>query len=956
MVDLVGIGLEIRTRGLRQGLRELDNLKRTGTDVERGFSRVSSAARAMGATIAAALGGITITSTVKQIAAFEDAMLGLQAVSGATAQQMETLSRQARLLGATSMHSATQAGEAQRFLAQAGFDVNETLSATPGILNLATAAQLDLGQAADYASNILGGFRLEVGELGRVNDVLAATAASSNTNVSQLADALSYAAPIAANAGISIEETASAIGVLSDAGLQSTRAGTGLLGFIRQVSNLTPAATAALGKYGITAQDVNVETRGLSNVLGTLRKANISTADSFAIFGSEAGPAAQILANGSERVNELTGELGEADGAAARMAQTLGSGLTGSMRGFLSMSQETILALGDSGLSGGFQSVVDTATGVLAVYNDMLPEFAEARGLSDEQAASLETLANVLKGAGAAVGGATTAVIAYRTAMWAAAAAQTAFNTAVRANPIGLALTALVAAGSAVYAYREELGLTAEQYGLTAEQARSFRNEIDGMSNDDMSGALDSLNAELEEATLKAAAAREELANLRSEQAGGSGVLGFSAGTVGREVRGMQALGEAEDRIREIEQRRSIILEEKNRRQEESASTANEMVITAERVTRATNDNTKADKEALKSLRELDRQQQQFASNLQGLEDRIDPAAAAQRRFTQEQILLQTALMNGSITMERYLDLYQKLQDAQLSTQPPSQAYGQGFGGEIASRGTVGQPNAAPGMGIADKQGEMSDLDRWMQNAETNFANFGNLAASTAQTFSQSFGTAFTDVISGQTSMTEGFRSLAQTILTSVISALASMAAQWAALQIAQMAMGQSAAAASVAQAAATGPAIAAAYTPAATMVSLASFGANAPAATAGIASTMAAAQGLALTGMAHDGISNIPQEGTWLLNKGERVLNPQQNADLTSFLAQGGNRQQANGGGVPSITINNIEDSRRAGTAQSRQNQDGGITVDNFVYDMRNDGPMAQTITKTFGVQRKGR
>src|SRR5690625_450768 len=220
--------------------------------------------------LAAGIGGIGFSRIIRETAGFEDSMLGLQAVSRATAQQMKTLEDQARSLGATSMFSAQHAGDAQRFLAMAGLEVNEVLSATPGILRLATAGQIDLANAADIASNVLGGFRLEVEELNRVNDVLAATAAGSNTSIEQLGQALSFAAPLAASAGVSIEETAAASGTLSDAGLQGSRAGTGLVGVSRQLSNVTPAAAAALQSYGVTVADVDVSSRGLGEVLETL--------------------------------------------------------------------------------------------------------------------------------------------------------------------------------------------------------------------------------------------------------------------------------------------------------------------------------------------------------------------------------------------------------------------------------------------------------------------------------------------------------------------------------------------------------------------------------------------------------------------------------------------------------------------------------------------------------------
>ncbi|SEM67361.1 phage tail tape measure protein [Halomonas caseinilytica] len=439
--------------------QSLERTEKAGERVSQGMGVLKTA---IGGAVAAA-GGFSVSRIVSESARFEDSMLGLQAVSSATEKQMKSLEKQARTLGATSAFSAQQAGQAQRFLAQAGFEVNEVLSATPGILDLATAGQMNLAQAADIASNVLGGMRLEVDQLNRVNDVLAATAGGSNTSISQLGQALSTAAPLAASAGVSIEETAAAIGTLSDAGIQAERAGTGLQGIFRQLSNVTPQARDALASYGVSLQDVNIEANGLGPVLESLRDANISTADAFKIFGSEAGAAAQILLNGAGRVQSFSEELNNSEGAAREMALTIGSGLSGSMRAFNSALSESVLQLGDSGLSGGFQSVTDTASGLLSVYNGMLPEFAEANNLTHEQANNLQTMAGALSAAAGATGALGGAYVTTTAATWGFHAAQKALNKVVRANPYVVAATSLVALTGALYGARNatvELGDT----------------------------------------------------------------------------------------------------------------------------------------------------------------------------------------------------------------------------------------------------------------------------------------------------------------------------------------------------------------------------------------------------------------------------------------------------------------------------------------------------------------
>jgi TP901 family phage tail tape measure protein len=376
------------------------HISRLQRELERLDGRGSAATAMMGkfnlalGAISAAAGGLGFSRIIRETASFEDAMLGLQAVSGATTRQMADLEKQARTLGATSMFSAEQAGNAQRYLAQAGFEVNEVLSATPGILKLATAGQLDLATAADIASNVLGGLGLEVSELNRVNDVLAATAAGANTNIQQLGEALSYAAPFASKAGLSLEETAAAIGAMSDAGIQSSRAGTGLVGILAQLADATPKAQSAIEGAGLSMEQLDINSRGLQPVLDDLRGANLGLGEALQIFGREAGAAALNVINASEGVAGFTEELRNAEGAAEEMSLIIGGGLTGSMKGFASMLSETIIGLGrDDGLAAGFQSVTDTVTGMLAVYNGMLPAFAEANNLTETQTDRIETLA-----------------------------------------------------------------------------------------------------------------------------------------------------------------------------------------------------------------------------------------------------------------------------------------------------------------------------------------------------------------------------------------------------------------------------------------------------------------------------------------------------------------------------------------------------------------------------------
>lgn len=535
MADQSRLEIVIDSRGAERNVRnvrgELAQLERGGVQ---SLGNLRSAAMAVTGALAAI--GVTtgVANSLRQIADFEAAMNGLAAVSGATADEMVLLERQARSLGATSQFSAQQAAEAQRFLAQAGFEVNEALGATPGILQLATAGSLDLASAADIASNVLGGMRLEVDQLSRVNDVLAATAARSNTSIEQLGQALSFAAPFAAGAGVSIEEASAAVGVLSDAGIQASRAGTGLVGVIRQLSRITPAAEKALKAAGLSAAQVSIEALGLETVLQNLAQANLDTAAAIEIFGSEAGAAAQVL------INDYRGGIQDAEGEASRMATTLDQGLTPAFKSLGSAISESVLQMGDSGLSGGLERVVRSATGVISVFNGMEREWAAANNVSRDYVDTLRVVAEVAQVAALAVGGRLVVALGQATAAKIAAAG--AATTLVRALALlgGPAGVAIIGA-AALFTFRERLTGVTQAANATDTAVRELAEGIDMTNRAAIEGALIQYNAELFELESQARRAREEIDRLQGASRTG-GALGLDAGQTGAQVRAQQEL------------------------------------------------------------------------------------------------------------------------------------------------------------------------------------------------------------------------------------------------------------------------------------------------------------------------------------------------------------------------------------------------------------------------------
>lgn len=386
------------------------------------------------------VGGMTIGRVINDLANFEAAIAKLESITFASGAQMDKFREQARMLGATTIKTAQEVVEAQTFFAMAGFDANQILAATPGIIQLSTAATIDLARAADIASNVLSGFGYEVDQFNRVGNVLVKAAASANVSVEQLGSSLSYVAPFAATAGLSIEEVTAALGKLGDAGLQGERGGTGMVGVIRQLSKVTPQAEMALAKYGITLDQLDVSVHGLQPVMELLGKTQMGLADTLRIFGTEAGPAAEILMKNAVAVKDLKNELLGAEGAMEKAASIIGGSLKGSLLSFNSAISESVLQLGES--QGYFKGLVDTVTGVISAYNGMLPLFAKNNSLTIEQTNNIQRLADTFAIVGTFAG----VLMGIRAAMMAVTAAQLAFNLAVRANPyVMIAATATAA-------------------------------------------------------------------------------------------------------------------------------------------------------------------------------------------------------------------------------------------------------------------------------------------------------------------------------------------------------------------------------------------------------------------------------------------------------------------------------------------------------------------------------
>lgn len=325
------------SKGLKNAGQSLEKIGKNVSDVGEEFTKkVTTPIVGMG------------TAALLTAANFEKAMSNVQALSGATGDELARMAELAKKLGAETQFSAQDAADAMGFLAMAGFKTAEIMDALPGVLNLAAAGQLDLARAADIASNILTGYGLKVDELARVNDVLAKAATSSNVNVEMLGESFKYAGPMAAAAGLQFEEAAAMMALLGNAGIQGSQAGTTLRGALGRLLNPVGQAADVIEALGLQITDSSGKMLPMIDILRQLEEKGATTADIMALFGLEAGPGMQaILAQGVDALAEMTAALENAGGTAEHIAKVQMDNLMGSWDELTSALEGLAISMGE---------------------------------------------------------------------------------------------------------------------------------------------------------------------------------------------------------------------------------------------------------------------------------------------------------------------------------------------------------------------------------------------------------------------------------------------------------------------------------------------------------------------------------------------------------------------------------------------------------------------------------
>lgn len=378
---------------------------------ESAASAFDAAASALAA--AGIVGGIkqigeAYIGTVQAAGEFGATMSNVEALSGATSQQMALLNAQAKELGATTKFTANESGEAMGYMGMAGWNAQQMLSGMPGVLDLAAASGEDLAGVADIVTDSLTGFKMTAADTGEFVDVLAAASTKSNTNVSMLGESFKYVAPLAGTLGYSAQDVAVALGLMANSGIKAGQAGTTLRTALTNLVSPTEAQAAEMERLQISLTDSNGQMLPMLDMVGNLRGAfsGMSEAQQSAaastLFGKEAMSGMLAIINASDAdYQSLTQSIYNSAGAAQRMAEIKLDNLAGDLTLMQSAADGLGLTIGEVFMPQ-IRGLVQAGTGVLTWVNEMI----EAHPV----------MAKAILGAAGAVGVLTTGIVAYNAA------------------------------------------------------------------------------------------------------------------------------------------------------------------------------------------------------------------------------------------------------------------------------------------------------------------------------------------------------------------------------------------------------------------------------------------------------------------------------------------------------------------------------------------------------------
>jgi len=325
----------------------------------------------------AAVASAPFAIATRTFASFEDQMLAVQAVTGATTEKFGVLYDLAKELGRTTSFTASEVGGGMVSLGRSGFRPEEIEAATGSMLNLARATGTELARSADIASGTLRAFNLEAGQMTRVADVMTATANNSAQTLEDLGESMKYVAPVANAAGESLEDTCKVLGILANMQIKGSMAGTGYRKMLLSLAD--PAIQKKLAGLGVAVKDPAGNLRPIAGILREIGGAmkTMGSGDRLALakdlFGARAATAGVVLGRAIDQYDDLEKAIDNAGGTAKKTAGIMDSGLGGALRILWSAVEGVQIAIGEA-LSEAFSDLASAAVPVLNLLAEIIKQ------------------------------------------------------------------------------------------------------------------------------------------------------------------------------------------------------------------------------------------------------------------------------------------------------------------------------------------------------------------------------------------------------------------------------------------------------------------------------------------------------------------------------------------------------------------------------------------------------
>lgn len=370
--------LRLDLEEFNNGLNEAQQQLQMTTDDMSHLSQAGSIMQGLGAAITA---GVTVPvvafgkSAVEATQTFNASMSKTGALMGATQQEMTQLSNAAKEYGASTQFSATECSDALGYMALAGWDANQSISALPGVLNMAAASGMDLAQASDLVTDYLSAFGMEASQAGEMADVLSYAQAHSNTTTEGLGEAFKNCAANAHAAGMDLQTTTALLGQLANQGLKGSEAGTALTAVMRDMTAKMKDGAIQIGNTKVQVQDANGNYRDMIDILADVESATNGMGDAEraaalqSTFTSDSIKGLNLLLNaGSDSAEDFRDKLNDCSGSAEEMANKMNDNLAGDIKACQSAFESMQLAVGEK-LDPVLRKAVQTLTKLFAAIS-----------------------------------------------------------------------------------------------------------------------------------------------------------------------------------------------------------------------------------------------------------------------------------------------------------------------------------------------------------------------------------------------------------------------------------------------------------------------------------------------------------------------------------------------------------------------------------------------------------